>query len=206
MNKAKVNKLTIGLTGGIGSGKSVVANLFHQKGITIIDTDIIARQVVAPNTPGLQAIIEHFGDQFLTAGQLDRGRLREFIFQHPQEKQWLENLLHPLIRIEMLEQINAASSPYCIVVIPLLIENHPHPLIQRILVVDAPETMQIQRTVSRDQISPTLAKQIIAAQASREERLKVADDVIDNTTDLASLAHAVEQLHEKYLSLVSKNY
>lgn len=201
INASQVHKLTIGLTGGIGSGKSVVATLFKQHGVTVIDADDIAKKVVEPGRPALLDIKAHFGEDYLLDGKLNRTRLREHIFNLPEEKKWLENLLHPLIRQEMLDEINAATTPYCIVVIPLLIENHPHPLIKRILVVDTDESRQIQRTLSRDKTSEESVKKILEAQASREERLRLADDVIVNTSDLQSLEAQVAALHKKYLAL-----
>lgn len=197
--------LTIGLTGGLASGKTTIANLFAQKGIAIIDTDIIARELVEPDKPAYQAIIAHFGDKILQDNKrIDRAKLRQLIFENSKQKDWLEQLLHPLIRDQVYIQINVKKSAYCIVVIPLLIENYPFPYINHILVVDAPKQLQIERAVKRDNISAELAKAILTEQASQLERLKYADDVICNDGDSKSLEEQVATLHEKYLSLSSK--
>lgn len=194
--------LTIGLTGGLASGKTTVANLFAQKNIDIIDTDIIARELVEPGKPAYQAIVAHFGDDILQDNKcIDRAKLRQLIFDNPRQKDWLEQLLHPLIREQVYIQINIKKSLYCIVVIPLLIENYPFPYINHILVVDAPKQLQIERAIKRDNITPILAKKILAEQASQLERLKYADDIIYNDGKTASLEEQVTKLHEKYLSL-----
>ena len=185
------NKLTIGLTGGIGSGKSTVAKLFHKRGIAIIDADVIARQVVKKGSLALDAIKAHFGDAFLYDGKLNRQRLREHIFNHPQDKEWLERLLHPLIRQAMLKEINNSNSPYCLLVIPLLIENLPNPLVKRILLVDAPEALQLARATERDKAHEDEIKKIIAAQIARDKRLMQADDVILNEGHLEDLERAI---------------
>lgn len=196
--------LKIGLTGGIGSGKSTVADMFAQLHVPIIDTDQIARQVVEPHTVGWKAIQEHFGANILDAQTqtLNRKQLRNIIFAQPQEKAWLENLLHPLIRAEVNQQLAALTSDYCILVIPLLLETTYDYELDRILVVDALPEQQIARIIARDHISVELAKQIIAQQASREQRLACADDVIDNTqTDRQNLYAQVQALHQRYLNL-----
>ncbi len=195
------NKLTIGLTGGIGSGKSTVAELFRQRDIAIIDADVIAREVVEKDSPALKAIEAHFGEDFLCDGELNRQRLREHIFNHPQDKKWLEHLLHPLIRKTMLKEINDSKSPYCILVIPLLIENLPHPLVKRILLVDAPEALQLARATKRDKAHEAEIKKIIAAQMARDKRLMHTDDVILNDGHLDNLNVSVEKLHQVYLLL-----
>lgn len=192
------NKLTIGLTGGIGSGKSTVAELFRKRGIAVIDADIIARQVVEKGSQALDAIEAHFGHDFLHNGELNRKRLREHIFNHPQDKKWLDRLLHPLIRQAILKEINASDSPYCLLVIPLLIENLPNPLVKRILLVDAPEALQLARATKRDKVHEDEIKKIIAAQAARDKRFMHADDVIVNDGHLADLDAEVEKLHQLY--------
>lgn len=197
--------LVIGLTGGIGSGKSVVANYFAELGVPIIDADVIAKQVVEPGTPGYNAIREHFGREVLSiTSQINRSHLRRLIFNNPQERLWLENLLHPLIFAEIKKQIAAHQAPYLIVVIPLLAETMPHPYLDRILVVDADPKDQIARTVNRDHSSPQEVEQVLTSQATREQRLLLADDVILNDDHLSSLKAKVRALHEHYLDIAKK--
>lgn len=195
----------VALTGGIGSGKSTVADAFSHLGVTIIDADIIARQVVEPNTPALQAIAEHFGSQLIALdGTLNRRMLRERIFSHPDEKAWLNALLHPLIQQETQRQIAAATSPYVMWVVPLLVENRLHDKADRILVVDVSQETQIQRTMARDNVARHHAETILAAQATREARLAVADDVINNDGAPDAIASAVARLHAQYLQLAAQ--
>ena len=197
--------LVIGLTGGIGSGKSTVSQLFADRGVPIIDADAVARDVVAPGTQALQQIIDKFGPELVNAdGQLNRSRLREIIFADPHHRHWLEALLHPLIRTDISAQIDALAYPYCIVVIPLLIESQPNDRIQRILVVDCPEQLQLERTAARDNTSLSNAKMILTQQASRQQRLAAADDVIKNDQDLSHLEQQVEKLHQHYLQLADE--
>ena len=197
--------LTIGLTGGIGSGKSTVAQLFAEQGIAIIDADQIAREVTAPQTKAYQAIVKHFGSAIIDEnGQLQRRKLRDIIFKDNNERLWLEKLLHPLIRAAMQEKIKQVQSSYCILVIPLLIETLPNPLVKRILVVDTPEELQIKRTQQRDQLNSEQIKSIMQSQASRQARLQVADDIIKNDQDVAHLMKQVLQLHRQYLQLAKK--
>lgn len=197
--------LVIGLTGGIGSGKTTVANFFAALGVPVIDTDQLARDVVVPNSPALIKIIARHGpDILLPDKSLNRQKLREIIFKDASERQWLEQLLHPLIRKAMQEKITALTEPYCIVVIPLLAETAPNELIDRVLVVDAPEKEQLLRTQQRDQLSHEAVKAIIQAQAHREKRLAIADDIIMNNGDLAHLQRQVAELHYKYLQLCKK--
>ncbi|WP_229702170.1 dephospho-CoA kinase [Bowmanella pacifica] len=197
--------LIIGLTGGIGSGKTKVSDLFAGLGIDIIDADVLAREVVEPGAPALKQIADHFGKQILRAdGQLNRGALRERIFSAPDEKAWLNALLHPLIRQLMQERTHAATSPYCILAIPLLVENQLHTLVDRILVVDVQEGIQRERVTTRDKVSAQQVDAILASQASRAQRLAVADDVIDNSGSLEVLSRQVEKLHQQYL-LLAKN-
>ena len=183
---------TVALTGGIGSGKSTVADAFAQLGVKVIDADVIARQVVEPGTPALQAIVGHFGPQMIAPdGTLNRRLLREKIFAHVEEKAWLNALLHPLIQQETRRQMQAATSPYLLWVVPLL-------------VVDVPKETQIERTMLRDKVSREHAEHILAAQATRQQRLAVADDVIENTGTPDAVASDVARLHEKYLTLASQ--
>lgn len=192
----------IGLTGGIGSGKSAAAAHFIQLGIDLVNADQAARWVVEPGRPALAQIAEHFGADILQAdGSLDRAALRARIFQDAGERRWLERLLHPLIRQEIIEVLARATSPYAILESPLLIESGQSQLCQRVLVIDVPEAVQISRTVSRDGNDEAQVRAIMAAQASREERLAKADDVIVNDRDLAWLQQEVERLHRFYLTL-----
>ena len=192
----------VGITGGIGSGKTVVTNLFAELGITIVDADIAARIVVEPGRPALAAITEHFGPTLLKAdGTLDRAAMRSRIFSNVEDKLWLEQLLHPRISEEIQQQLKSANSPYVILVSPLLIEGDQHKFCQRILVVDVPEEVQLQRTIQRDNNDAEQVKRIIASQATREQRLQRADDVIENTGSLEQLRKEVDQLHQRYLTL-----
>lgn len=198
------SKLIIGLTGGIGSGKSAVSKCFSQRGITIVDADIAAREVVEPGTPALQAIAEHFGPTIrLANGSLDRAQLRRIIFATPTQKEWLEALLHPLINQRLRHQLHNATSAYVILVSPLLLETSQHELADRIAVVDCLPETQIQRAATRDGISPAQIKHIMATQLTRAERLKHADDILTNQGDLRVLEAQVQQLHLKYLDLVA---
>ncbi|URN99982.1 dephospho-CoA kinase [Leclercia adecarboxylata] len=191
----------VALTGGIGSGKSTVAEAFSRLGVTIIDADILARQVVEPGTPALRAIAEHFGNDMIEPdGALNRRKLRDRIFAHPEEKSWLNALLHPLIQQETQKQIAQATSPYVLWVVPLLVENNLHDKADRILVVDVSPATQIQRTIARDNVGREHAEQILAAQATREARLAVADDVIDNNGAPDAIASDVARLHQQYLA------
>lgn len=192
----------VGLTGGIGSGKTAVSDCFSALGITVVDADVCARIVVEPGKPALQSIIEHFGTQVLGSdGALDRARLRQIIFADELARKWLETLLHPLIFEEMWAQLQSAESPYAILVSPLLVEAGQSILCQRILVVDVPEEIQLQRAVARDTNSAAQIKAIMAAQTNREKRVAAADDVLLNDGDLASLSQAVKKLHHHYLGL-----
>ncbi|MCR9907646.1 dephospho-CoA kinase [Vibrio campbellii] len=197
----------IGLTGGIASGKTTVANLFKQQfKIDIVDADIVAREVVEPGTPGLNAIIEHFGANIIRDDQmLDRAKLRERIFSNPEEKTWLNGLLHPMIREKMIEDLEQVTSDYALLVVPLLIENKLDSLCDRVLVVDVDPQTQISRTVKRDNVSEDQAKAILASQASREQRLALADDVVKNNPDDPDLLLQITDLHEKYLAMCKKN-
>ncbi|HDY7828879.1 TPA: dephospho-CoA kinase [Vibrio vulnificus] len=199
--------LVIGLTGGIASGKTTVANLFQQHfAIDIVDADIVARQVVAPGSPGLTAIVGHFGADILTCeGELDRGQLRQRIFAHSEEKQWLNALLHPMIRRKMIEDLAQVSSPYALLVVPLLVENQLQTLCDRVLVVDVEEKTQLQRTMDRDGVDEQQVRAILKAQASRHERLALADDVIKNESKDQDLLQQITDLHQKYLAMSKQN-
>ena len=195
----------VALTGGIGSGKSTVADAFSRLGIVIVDADIIARQVVEPYTPGLRAIEAHFGLDIINSdGTLNRRLLRERIFSRPEEKTWLNALLHPMIHQETQRQISAATSPYVLWVIPLLVENQLQHKANRILVIDVLPETQLQRTMLRDNVTRQHAEQILAAQATREARLAVADDVIDNNGAPETIASDVARLHAHYLAYAAQ--
>ena len=187
----------VALTGGIGSGKSTVANAFADLGINVIDADIIARQVVEPGAPALHAIADHFGANMIAAdGTLQRRALRERIFANPEEKNWLNALLH--------HQIQQATSPYVLWVVPLLVENSLYKKANRVLVVDVSPETQLKRTMQRDDVTREHVEQILAAQATREARLAVADDVIDNNGAPDAIASDVARLHAHYLQLASQ--
>ncbi len=191
----------VGVTGGIGSGKSAATAEFEKLGITIVDADVVARQVVMPGTPCLQAIAEHFGNQLLTeGGELNRKALRQRVFSNPQEKEWLNKLLHPAIREEIISQLEQADSPYVILSAPLLLENGLEKYCQRVLVVDAPESLQISRTIQRDDSPKKEVEAIMKAQLSRSERLNKANDVLNNDGSLEQLEQQVLQLHQRYLA------
>ena len=192
----------LGLTGGIGSGKSAVAQHFIDLGIHLVDADHAARWVVEPGRPALAKIVEHFGPQVLQAdGSLDRTVLRQLVFQDEAQRRWLEGLLHPLIFQEIAQYLARAESPYAILVSPLLVESGQHRITQRVLVVDAPEQLQLQRSMARDNSSEEQIRAILKAQTSREERLRHAHDVLTNDKDLTWLKGEVERLHQFYLTL-----
>lgn len=194
--------LRIGLTGGIGSGKSTVAELFAQHGAPVIDTDVIARELVAPGRPAHAEILRLFGASIRDAsGALDRRQLRKLVFNNPAERQRLEAVLHPLIRAEVNRRLDALDTAYCIIVIPLLVEGGFNPNIDRVLVVDADEARQVERVAARDQQDPAQVRRILEAQVSRKTRLARADDVIVNDADVAHLKREVELLHARYQAL-----
>ena len=199
----------VGLTGGIGSGKSTIAELFAELGVPVIDADLVARQVVEKGSPLLAEIATHFGPEILLEdGALNRAALREKIFANETHKHWLNQLLHPAIRHEMLRQLAAQQAPYCIFMVPLLIENNLTALCQRILVVDVLEHTQVERACQRDNNQVEQIKRIMQSQASRQERLSYADDVISNDEDLIAsppqLKQKVLDLHHLYLQLAEK--
>ena len=192
----------VGLTGGIGCGKSTVSDIFVSLGVPVIDSDVIAREVVAPGEVGLKQIVAHFGEQIVnTDGTLNRQKLRDTVFDNSDARKALETILHPLIRKRSNEQLENLNSSYAILSIPLLIENNLTNTVDRVLVVDCSEQTQIKRICARDNISRDQAKAILAAQCERNQRLNVADDIIDNDLPLAELRNKVESLHHGYLSL-----
>jgi dephospho-CoA kinase len=192
--------LIVGVTGGIGSGKSAVTQGLEQRGITVVDADLAARIVVEPGRPALLAIAEHFGNDILHAdGSLDRAALRSRVFSDTSERHWLEQLTHPLIGQEILSQISASCSPYTVLSSPLLLESTQREWVNYIVVVDVPEEVQLQRTMDRDDNDEEQVKRIMAAQMQRQDRLALADRVIDNSHSLAELNRLVEKLHKDLL-------
>jgi len=191
----------IGLTGGIGSGKTTVTNIFAELGIDIVDADIIARDVVAIDSPALLSISKHFGTNYIQPnGQLNRALLRQKIFSNDADKLWLNNLLHPLIREQIVSQAKASLSPYCIVVAPLLIENNLTTLVNRVLVIDVKESTQIARSMQRDNNSKEQIQAIINSQVTRQVRQEHADDLLNNDDcSIANLKESIAQLHQTYL-------
>lgn len=196
-------RLRIGLTGGIASGKSTVSARFAELGVPIIDADVASRTVVEPGTAGLEKIVDRFGPKILdAAGRLDRSALRALIFSDPAARKDLDAILHPLIREQMERDAAQAKGPYLIMAIPLLVEGgNPHSRVDRVLVVDADETFQLERVQARDGSPIEQAQSILASQASRSARLEAADDVISNSGTVAELRQAVDRLHEQYLQL-----
>jgi|SRR5208283_1211657 len=195
-------RLRIGLTGGIASGKSTVARRFTELGIPVIDADESSRVVVAPGQPGLERVVQRFGSGVLSAeGELDRRALRNLIFTDPDKRRDLEAILHPLIRADMERRAAEAVGAYLVMAIPLLVESAARDRVDRILVVDADEATQLERLTARDSVSLDQARAILAAQASRESRLKAADDVLVNSGTEAQLRDAVDRLHQRYLRL-----
>ncbi|MEP4485724.1 MAG: dephospho-CoA kinase [Halioglobus sp.] len=193
--------LVIGMTGGIGSGKSAVTSRFEAIGITVVDADLASRVVVEPGKPALEAIREHFGADVITqAGVLDRAQLRSLVFSNPEERLWLEELTHPLISQEITDQLAASTSPYTILSSPLLLETQQKQRADTIVVVDVPEEVQLERTIARDNNDADQVKRIMAAQMPRKDRLALADIVIDNNKPLAELDSVVADLHRKFLA------
>lgn len=194
--------LRIGLTGGVASGKSAAADRFAELGVPVIDTDVVAREVVAPGQAALAEIASRFGPDVLTPdGGLDRVAMRKLVFADSGRRRELESILHPRIRDETFRQASAAGGDYQVIVVPLLVESPMREQMDRILVVDVPESVQLERLMARDQANAEDAQRIIDAQASREDRLAIADDVLPNTGTLDELRAGVDALHERYLRL-----
>lgn len=190
----------VGLTGGIGSGKSAVSRRLEAKGIAAVDADVVAREVVEPGEPALTKIATHFGEGIIDdQGGLNRAALRELVFADEKKRTWLEQLLHPLIRDRILQQLESAESAYTVLVSPLLLETDQHLLVNHVVVVDVEEQQQIDRTMARDNNSEEQVKAILAAQMTRQQRLDKADDVVDNTQDMSALDAQIEQLHARLL-------
>lgn len=194
----------VGITGGIGSGKTAVSDRFEALGVRVVDADQASRWVVEPGRPALARIAEHFGHAVIAPdGSLDRAALRKRVFADPDERRWLEALLHPLIAEEIRAALAAAKSPYAILVSPLLIESGQTEFVDRVLVVDVPESVQIERTMARDDNDEAQVRSIIAAQTERSARLARADDVIENDGGLEALDDRVARLHRRYLELAA---
>lgn len=199
--------MIIGLTGGIGSGKSAAANYFASEyGIHVVDADLKSRVVVEPGKPALAGIVERFGDDILLPdGNLDRAALRQQVFSNPQQRVWLEELLHPLIREETIRDLNSATSPYVLLVSPLLVESGQYRMVSRVIVVDVPEALQLARTSMRDNVAEEQVKAIMQVQAQRADRLSQAHDIIVNDHDLSHLHQQVDALHQQYLAMLQEN-
>ena len=200
-NSSQKKPYTVGVTGGIGSGKTAVTDFFASKGIYIADADVAARAVVEPGKPALKEIVQRYGQAILNNGTLNRQKLRAIIFADPMERQWLEGLLHPLIEQQILHELSIARSPYAILVAPLMLEAGQNEWVDRLLVVDVPEQIQIDRTTARDQITEEQTRQIINSQIGREQRIREADDVVDNSGTLEQLHQTLGELHTHYLNL-----
>ena len=196
----------VGLTGGIGSGKTTIAYFFSERDIKVINADQLARKVVQPGTTALSQIKQKFGDKILTESYgLNRSLLREIVFKDERQRVWLENLLHPLIEDEINKSIESALSQYVVLESPLLLETNQHKLVNRILVIDVSPEIQLKRTLSRDGGSEATIKAIINSQLTRLQRLNMADDVINNEQDLKSVRIELESLHQNYLSMAVEN-
>lgn len=198
-------RLIIGLTGGIGSGKTAASNIFEKLGIDVIDADVLARQALASGSPLLDQVFLHFGYQLQNKdGGLDRAQLRELVFNNQQARIWLEQLIHPWVAEQVSKALKLSQSTYSILSSPLLLETAQHQGVDRVLVIDVPEALQIERTCQRDGNTPELVERILAQQIRREDRLERADDVINNTGNLSELQQQVECLHQHYLKLAEE--
>ena len=197
-----MSRLVIGLTGGIGSGKTAASDHLATYGIQVVDADQVARLVVEPGQPALQAIQERFGDGVIQAdGQLDRRALRDIVFADPAAREQLEAITHPAIGLEIMRQLQAADSPYVLLVSPLLLETNQHQMAARILLIDVPETLQLARTSVRDEVPESQVRAIMAAQMSRQEKRSRADDIVINDGPLEELHEKLDHLHEQYLEM-----
>jgi len=202
-----VRPLIIGLTGGIGSGKSTVGALFGELGVPVLDTDQVARELVRPGGPALQRIVEVFGPGLLDpSGHLDRSALRRVVFADPGRRRALEGILHPLIHARVEEWVSGLKTSYCVLLVPLLLESGWTDRVDRIVVVDAPEALQVRRTMERDGLTAGDVEAIMRAQVSREQRLGRAHDVITNDRDMSHLRDQVERLHRVYLELGARHH
>ena len=195
--------MIIGLTGGIGSGKTAVSDIFASQGIDIVDADLASRVVVEKGKPALDKISKHFGVEILSEnGELNRAKLREIIFKAPEERQWLESLLHPIIAEQIRYELDSSKSPYCILVSPLLLETEQKDFCDSLLIVDVPEKFQVQRTALRDNVPEEQVESIMATQIDRAKRLSLADKIIVNDGTLEDLKKKVMDRHLKYLFLI----
>ena len=195
--------LIIGLTGGIGSGKSVASDKFASLGITVVDADEASRTVVEPGKPALKEIEDHFGTEVIEKNRtLNRAKLREIIASDVNERKWLESVLHPRIGEEIAKEISESKSPYTLFVAPLLLETNSQEMCARVVVVDVPKEVQVERTAQRDEVSTDQVEQMVSAQMERGKRLGKADDVLVNTGTIEELEKEVEELHKKYLQMV----
>ncbi len=201
-----MSNFIVGLTGGIGSGKTAASDWFKAQGIVIVDADLVSRQVVKPGTPALTAIRNHFGASLIQSdGTLDRAALRRVVFDQPAERHWLEQLLHPLIAQEIVRQLATAASPYALLVSPLLFETGQKAFVRRTLLIDVPEALQMSRTAARDKVEETQVKAIMAAQMSRADRRAKADDIVVNDVSLAELHARLAPLHARYLEIAARD-
>lgn len=199
--------LTIALTGGIGSGKTSIASIFKSLGVPIIDSDTISKEIILPGKPCFKDIVNEFGEEILTnKGTIDRYKLRDIIFNNDKARIKLENIIHPVVFKNIDTEISLINYPYCLVIIPLLIETKSTERFDRILVIDALESLQFERIVKRDDISPILIKKIIKTQAKRKERLRYANDIIVNNDKIINLNKSINTLHKKYLGLSNNNH
>ncbi len=197
-----MSNYVVGLTGGIGSGKTAASDFLASLGIDIVDADVVAREVVEPGSPCLAAIAEHFGERVIDAqGQLNRRALRNIVFNDDRAKEWLNQLLHPAIRARLLAQLQQANSPYVVLVAPLLLENQLQRYCDRVLVIDVPEALQLERTMQRDNSEQQQVEAIMASQLTREQRLQRADDIVHNDADLTHLQQQLTALDKRYRQL-----
>jgi len=197
--------MIIGLTGGIGSGKSAAANFFHSEGVTVLDADQLAREVIEQNTPGFQSIVDYFGSDIIGEdGSIDRAKLRQEIFDDKEKKKAIESITHPLVRDLMAERIAASTSPYSIIMVPLIFETNSMSAYNRILVIDCDTKLQLKRATLRDNNSSEQIQKILDSQCSRTERLSIANDVIPNNDTLENLKTRSLAMHKFYLGLCKK--
>ncbi len=199
--------LTIALTGGIGSGKTSIASIFKSLGVPIIDSDTISKEIILPGKPCFKDIVNEFGEEILTnKGTIDRYKLRDIIFNNDKARIKLENIIHPVVFKNIDTEISLINYPYCLVIIPLLIETKSVKYFDKVLLVDTLENIQFERVTKRDSISPTLLRKIIKTQVTRSERLKYADDIIENNNEIGNLNEYINTLHKKYLGLSNNNH